>query len=1185
MAKVVSLKLISNKRKIDPRKAKEGYMNIIIQKKFTVGVTILFLICGLAIQCSNNNNNKASDPSTNEVEPILPCADTEGHTGFLVNELCLTDGGEKPPAPCKNGEGIEKSCKSCEADFTLHNGSCLSSKRVERPFIPHCRDSSGSEGVCKACDAGFALSAGSCLLQITFIFDLNGATAGKLPEWQTATAGSTIVVPTVQGTFKAGHIFLGWSTVKDTVDANNWLIAGTVYKIGRDVTIRASTLTFYATWGKTYTVSYNLNGGIGLVEDLVSYPAGTAITVRSIGSAILPPSAIRFFGWAPYHESVDNLGSGSVVFPGQSKVFFSDISLYALWYYPISYDCNDGTPSGSFPTWSSARVGASLHDLEKKGCVSSNPNYALEGWSTTGSLPLQRFMPNGSLALKAVFLPKVDIDGNGLIEISSAEQLNNIRYNLRGTSYVNNAGLGLSGGCPDRVCKGYELVNDIDFATTKWGSAYKGVDKVAEGWEPIGGGDIDCSYYLVCVRGGFQAIFEGRGFVIRNLYINRPNLDGVGLFSNMGEHSILNEVAIEGAWIKGRDVVGGLLGYSDIATIKNSYTKGTVIGNDGTGGLVGGMYASIIKDSYFTGFVEGRSYVGGLVGGWMEDGSIIQNSYAQGTLTASGGWSIYSGLGGLVGSMRSSSIIKNSYFIGSVECAGSDNVGGLAGGLYFSSEIENSYAEGSIVTTAERHFSIGGLVGDYEDSSIKKSYTTSRLVFNYGYNVHIGALVGFAYGDYSIIKDTYWDIQTVSFGEAVSHDDRRYIDNVTGLRTSQMQAVRGDYPSALGNCFKFSNGRYPKLYSMGEDGKCTTNLLFGPNSIETYVPDIDGNGLIEISSAEQLNNIRYNLEGTSWKTNSTDIGLSSGCPNGVCRGYELVANIDFETTRWGSAYKGIDKVADGLEPIGKCAGPFNNCGFDTDEPFVATLEGNGFMIQNLYINPSIAKQGIGLFGIISKSAYINRVGLNEAWVKGLGNYIGALVGYQNAGSVANSYVRNGVISGSNTHNYVGGLIGFQNSGSVRSSYTTGVVMGNTYVGGLVGGANHVFSSYSMSAVSGQSTIGGLVGRKLGGISNSYATGAISGNSHLGGLVGQNSSFNNIVGSYWDTQATGTNLGVAVGDSVGATGLTTSNMQEVDSDYPSQLGVCFKLTKNRYPQVYTSLNDLCTATLMDGSVNQ
>ncbi len=60
----------------------------------------------------------------------------------------------------------------------------------------------------------------------------------------------------------------------------------------------------------------------------------------------------------------------------------------------------------------------------------------------------------------------------------------------------------------------------------------------------------------------------------------------------------------------------------------------------------------------------------------------------------------------------------------------------------------------------------------------------------------------------------------------------------------------------------------------------------------TFVADADGDRLIEIWTAAMLNNMRYNLAGTSYKTSTGDMGKDAGCPTSGCNGYELMANID-----------------------------------------------------------------------------------------------------------------------------------------------------------------------------------------------------------------------------------------------------------------------------------------------------
>ncbi|MBQ0780589.1 MAG: hypothetical protein KBT79_07255 [Thalassolituus oleivorans] len=82
----------------------------------------------------------------------------------------------------------------------------------------------------------------------------------------------------------------------------------------------------------------------------------------------------------------------------------------------------------------------------------------------------------------------VDIDDDGLIEISTLQQLDLMRYDLAGTSLN-----GDSTGCPATGCNGYELVNDLDFDTNGNGVADAGDEfwNNGDGWEPVGVGYSD----------------------------------------------------------------------------------------------------------------------------------------------------------------------------------------------------------------------------------------------------------------------------------------------------------------------------------------------------------------------------------------------------------------------------------------------------------------------------------------------------------------------------------------------------------------------------------------------------------------------------------------------------------------------------------------------------------------------
>ena len=57
--------------------------------------------------------------------------------------------------------------------------------------------------------------------------------------------------------------------------------------------------------------------------------------------------------------------------------------------------------------------------------------------------------------------------------------------------------------------------------------------------------------------------------------------------------------------------------------------------------------------------------------------------------------------------------------------------------------------------------------------------------------------------------------------------------------------------------------------------------------------DDDNDGLIEINTLDELDNIRHNLAGTSYKTSAADPGNMNGAPAGGLNGYELARDLDF----------------------------------------------------------------------------------------------------------------------------------------------------------------------------------------------------------------------------------------------------------------------------------------------------
>ncbi len=284
---------------------------------------------------------------------------------------------------------------------------------------------------------------------------------------------------------------------------------------------------------------------------------------------------------------------------------------------------------------------------------------------------------------------------------------------------------------------------------------------------------------------------------------------------------------------------------------------------------------------------------------------------------------------------------------------------------------------------------------------------------------------------------------------------------------------------------------------------------------ETTNYDSDGDGLIEIHTIEQLNAVRYDLDGNGQVAQSDEAAYSAAfsnpengvvCPTGTtCEGYELFGDLAFgPDTAW--------------TPIGDNANPYN-----------ADFDGNGHSIANLSINSPSTDQ-VGLFGVLASGKTIRNVGLLHVDISG-GHQTGALVG--------------------------------RNLGAVESSYVTGSVSGTTEVGALVGrSAGSVDNTYAVGSVSGAgNNVGGLVGwlDGSGSVRNSYVSVALSNTvTNTAGLVGWVASNDGVVeNSYYDTDVSPASVfnnvnNLRHGNAIRFSGGNTATVNSVDGKTGAEL---------------------------------
>ena len=328
-----------------------------------------------------------------------------------------------------------------------------------------------------------------------------------------------------------------------------------------------------------------------------------------------------------------------------------------------------------------------------------------------------------------------------------------------------------------------------------------------------------------------------------------------------------------------------------------------------------------------------------------------------------------------------------------------------------------------------------------------------------------------------------------------------------------------------------------------------------PISTPTPTPidyDEDNDGLIEVRTLAQLNAIRWDYNGDGQAASDAAVAYGAafpegmddmGCPADGCSGYELVADLDFDTNSNGYADADDDYWNDGEGWIStRSKWGISKEGI-ANARHVGTFEGNGHTIAHLWQRPLFRDNYGTIRNVVLTGVYVvHGCGAllceNQGTVSGItvsgevggetheGDRVGGLVG-SNYGTITDSTANVNVWG----RHHVGGLAG--SGGIIINSTATGNVNGNNHVGGLVGSGGTITDSTASGNVYGHTHVGGLVGESSGLISDSSASGHVSGTGTyhaggVGGLVGTNDGYT-IEGS----TATGTVLGFAsVGGLVG-----------------------------------------------------
>lgn len=245
--------------------------------------------------------------------------------------------------------------------------------------------------------------------------------------------------------------------------------------------------------------------------------------------------------------------------------------------------------------------------------------------------------------------------------------------------------------------KHYLQTNDINVRVPPWDEG--------EGWVPIG-----------TSGNSFFGQYDGDGFVVDSLYINRPEVMWQGLFGDIRDAEISN-LGVTNVDIRGQQYSGPLLGYGrGNSRIYNCWSSGEMRGfNTSTGGLIGYIFREItVEECFSLTDVTGNNYIGGLIGMAFRNHN-VRNCYARGDVSGN------QDIGGFIGLLaQDDSVFENCYSFGRVQ--GETNVGGLVGrnggsplnNCYWNTETsgQQNSAGGSGKTTEQMVYPYADGMGD-----------------------------------------------------------------------------------------------------------------------------------------------------------------------------------------------------------------------------------------------------------------------------------------------------------------------------------------------------------------------------------------------------------------------------------------------------------------------------------------
>lgn len=317
------------------------------------------------------------------------------------------------------------------------------------------------------------------------------------------------------------------------------------------------------------------------------------------------------------------------------------------------------------------------------------------------------------------------------------------------------------------------------------------------------------------VQGTFSANYNGQGFTISNLYINR-NIHQVALFgyslnSVIKNLTLTNPTVVVNNGVSGNYQGNAIFIASGSGTFDNIKIIGGTLTNNTQYGYSGGMFGRVQSITANNCSVNATitlngalNFNGGFIGFTELSTGTITNCNSSGSISTNSG---SNGIGGFVGGANATNYTFQKCYSsmnvnGSI--ASSNNLGGFIGAIYNGLLISNCYATGNIISSGTNAGGFFGTTNTNGTSVISNCYAKGSVTGNssggFGGTRNTG----------TTITNCFWDTQTSGKSNATSSG---VLTEVIGKTTLQMYSATtySDASWNLNTIWTINNLTYPTL--------------------------------------------------------------------------------------------------------------------------------------------------------------------------------------------------------------------------------------------------------------------------------------------------------------------------------------------------------------------------------------